>query len=297
MLTGIEVAVIGGDARHLEVIRRLADMDAGVTLFGYDNWQNGFGGVKRGKLQPEALATMDALILPIAGMDDSGAIESIFSSEPLVLEEAHFSRLKPEARVYTGFAKSRLKELCGRYGIHLEELLERDDVAIYNSIPSAEGALMLAIQHTDITIHSSQCMVLGFGRTGMTLARVLQGLGAKVKVGVRRSEHYARAVEMGFQPFYTKQLSREIGDVDMLFNTVPELIVTAKVISEMKHSAIIIDLASKPGGTDFRYAEKRGIHAILAPGLPGIVAPKTAGKILAMCLEQLLGEQITDRGN
>jgi dipicolinate synthase subunit A len=297
MLTGIEVAVIGGDARHLEVIRRLVEMDAGVTLFGYDNWQNGFGGVKRGKLQPEALAAMDALILPIAGMDDSGAIESFFSTEPLTLEEAHFSNLKPGARVYTGFAKSRLKELCARCGIKLEELLERDDVAIYNSIPSAEGAIMLAIQHTDITIHSSQCMVLGFGRTGMTLARTLQGLGAKVKVGVRRSEHFARAAEMGFQPFYTRNLSQVIDDVDMLFNTVPELIVTAKVISAMKHSAIIIDLASKPGGTDFRYAERRGIHAILAPGLPGIVAPKTAGKILAMCLEQLLSEQSMERGN
>ncbi|MCT9846916.1 hypothetical protein N7563_22945, partial [Leclercia adecarboxylata ATCC 23216 = NBRC 102595] len=52
--------------------------------------------------------------------------------------------------------------------------------------------------------------------------------------------------------------------------------------------ALIIDLASKPGGTDFRYAEKRGIKAILAPGLPGIVAPKTAGQIVANVLVNLL---------
>ena len=58
---------------------------------------------------------------------------------------------------------------------------------------------------------------------------------------------------------------------------------------------LIIDLASKPGGTDFRYAEKRGIKALLAPSLPGIVAPKTAGTYLANVLSQLLQEDYENR--
>ena len=296
MLTGIEVAVIGGDLRQLEVIQSLAELDAAVTLFGYDNWQNGMISVKRGELVPDALAGMDALILPITGLDDTGQIESIFTSKPLILDDVHISSLRKNAVIYTGFAKPYLKNLCERHGIALVELLDRDDVAIYNSIPTAEGAIMIAIQNTDFTLHGSTAMVLGFGRTGMTLARSLYGLGAKVKVGVRRSEHMARAAEMGFSPFYTERLSEEIADVDILFNTVPSMIVTAQVIANMKHSALIIDLASKPGGTDFRFAEKRGIKAVLAPGLPGIVAPKTAGKILAMCLAQCLKDQFKDRG-
>jgi dipicolinate synthase subunit A len=63
----------------------------------------------------------------------------------------------------------------------------------------------------------------------------------------------------------------------------------------MPQHALIIDLASKPGGTDFRYAEKRGIKALLAPGLPGIVAPKTAGQIIAKTLSRLVSEQMADR--
>ena len=58
---------------------------------------------------------------------------------------------------------------------------------------------------------------------------------------------------------------------------------------------LIIDLASKPGGTDFRYAEKRGIKALLAPSLPGIVAPKTAGQILANVLGQLIQDDLKKR--
>ena len=87
--------------------------------------------------------------------------------------------------IYTGMAKPYLESFVIRIIYRLVELFDRDDVAIYNSIPTAEGAIMMAIQNTDITIHGSSCMVLGLGRTGFTLARSLQGLGAKVMVGVR----------------------------------------------------------------------------------------------------------------
>jgi dipicolinate synthase subunit A len=156
---------------------------------------------------------------------------------------------------------------------------------------------MMAIQNTDITIHGSVCMVLGFGRTGFTMARTLQGLGAAVKVGVKEPEHFARAWEMGFQPFYTTDLYAEVTNIDLLFNTIPTMIITAQVITNIPHRAVIIDLASKPGGTDFRFAERRGIKALLAPGLPGIVAPKTAGRIIANALSQLIEEDFKDRSD
>jgi dipicolinate synthase subunit A len=190
-----------------------------------------------------------------------------------------------------------LKNLCEKHHLELVELFERDDVAIYNSIPTAEGAIMMAIQNTDITIHGSDCMVLGLGRTGLTLARTLQGLGAKIKAGVRREDSFARAFEMGFEPFYMPDLARQAGNIDLLFNTIPTMIVTAQVIAQLPLRACIIDLASKPGGTDFRFAEKRGIKALLAPGLPGIVAPKTAGRIIANSLTQIILEDKGQRGN
>lgn len=297
MLTGISVAFMGGDARQLEVIQKFTELDASVTLIGFDNLGRQFSSVTNAKLDPVLLQTVDVLILPAVGTDDSGQVESIFSSEEMRLTDVHISSLPKHAKVYTGMAKSYLKKLCAAHGIDVVELFDRDDVAIYNSIPTAEGALMMAIQNTDITIHGSVCMVLGFGRTGFTMAKTLQGLGATVKVGVRKPEHFARAWEMGFQPFYTKDLYPEVGNIDLLFNTIPTMIVTAQVITNIPHRALIIDLASKPGGTDFRFAEKRGIKAMLAPGLPGIVAPKTAGRIMANTLSQLIEEDFRDRSD
>ncbi|EGL16668.1 MULTISPECIES: dipicolinate synthase subunit DpsA [Paenibacillus] len=292
MLTGAEVIFIGGDARQLEVIDKLIELDASVTLIGFDNLQKPFAGAANKQLSPEALEKADALVLPVVGTDEQGRVESIFSGNELTLTPDLLGALPKHAVIYTGMAKTYLKQLCASQGLKLVELLERDDVAIYNSIPTAEGALMFAIQNTDITIHGSQSMVLGFGRTGLTMARTLQGLGAKVKVGVRKPEHFARALEMGFTPFYTRELYQEVANIDLLFNTIPTMIVTAQIITNIPHRAVLIDLASKPGGMDFRFAEKRGIKAMLAPGLPGIVAPKTAGRILANTLSQLMVEDI-----
>lgn len=297
MLTGIHVAMIGGDARQIEIMRILSELDAGVKLYGFDQLQQQFSGVSKHDFEPVAFLNVDAIILPAVGTDSSGIVESIFTTKELLLTREHIEKMPKHAVVYTGLAQSYLKKLCSNEDIRLIELFDRDDVAIFNSIPTAEGAIMLAIQHTDFTIHSSNCMVLGMGRTGLTLARVLQALGAQVTMGVYKTEQYARAFEMGFKPFYTKDLASEVDEVDLIFNTIPTMIITAQVIAHISNQAVIIDLASKPGGTDFRFAEKRGVRAMLAPGLPGIVAPKTAGQIIARVLSQLILEEARKRGN
>lgn len=296
MLTGANVVLLGGDARQLEVIRKLTELDAAVTVAGFDGLHTPLDGAVRSELDGPLFDDVDALILPAVGTDDDGIVTAVFSDKELRLTEEHIARLPKHCKIYTGMAKPYLRKLCIDNGIELVELFERDDVAIYNSIPTAEGAVMMAMQHTDITIHGSTSMVLGMGRTGMTLARTLQGMGARVTVGVRREEHYARAVEMGVEPFYTSDLAAHAGKIDLLFNTIPTMIVTAQIIARMPSRAVIIDLASKPGGTDFRFAEKRGIKAMLAPGLPGIVAPKTAGRIIADCLSRLIMEDLRLRG-
>ncbi|WP_115991350.1 dipicolinate synthase subunit DpsA [Cohnella lupini] len=297
MLTGIQIVLAGGDARQLEVIRRLTELDAAVTIVGFDRLETPFSGVVKAEWLPDILKQVDVLILPAVGTDEEGVISTLFTDQELRLTDAHLAAIPKTCKVITGMAKPYLKKQCDKYHLELIELFERDDVAIYNSIPTAEGALMMAIQNTDITIHGSNCIVLGLGRTGFTMARTLQAIGANVKVGVRRDEAYARAFEMGFEPFYMPELARQAGNIDLIFNTIPTMIVTAQVIAQLPLRACIIDLASKPGGTDFRFAEKRGIKALLAPGLPGIVAPKTAGRIIANSLTQIILEDNRLRGN
>lgn len=223
-------------------------------------------------------------MLPVSGTSESGEVEATFSNKSITLTEEILMRTPEHCVVFTGISNDFLDQITKQADRKLVKLLERDDVAIYNSIPTVEGTIMLAIKHTDITIHSSKTLVLGFGRTGMSVARAFDALGAKVKVGTIKSPDMARITEMKLTPFNIQDLQHVVTDADIIINTIPAPILKANIIAKMPSNTLIIDLASKPGGTDFRYAEKRGIEALLAPGLPGIVAPKTAGKIIANVL-------------
>jgi len=298
MLTGMKIAVIGGDARQIEVIRKLIEQDAKLSLVGFEQLDHAFSGAVKEKIEEVDFSELDAIILPVSGTHLDGKVETIFSNESVVLTSDLVAKTPPHCVIYSGISNAYLNSVTSKANRKLVKLFERDDVAIYNSIPTVEGTIMMAIQHTDFTIHGSRVIVLGLGRTGMSVARTFQALGAKVKVGARKSEHIARITEMGMEPFYLEHLEEEVEDVDICINTVPVKIVTAKVIAGMPPQTLIIDLASKPGGTDFQYAEKRGIKALLAPGLPGIVAPKTAGRILSNVLSQLLHDDFdTRKGN
>ncbi|GAA0134203.1 dipicolinic acid synthetase subunit A [Paenibacillus sp. YSY-4.3] len=297
MLTGLTIVFIGGDARQVQIINKCTELDATVKVVGFEQWEPPLSGVSHEKLSPGLLMRADVLVLPVIGCNDQGVVDSPFANDEVVLTKDMFAEIREETVVYTGMAKSLLKRMAAEFSFKLIELLERDDVAIFNSIPTAEGAIMMAIQHTDITIHGSTCIVLGIGRTGFTLAQTLQGLGATVKVGVRREDQAARAVQMGWKPFVATDLTAYTGEIDLIFNTIPTMIVTAQIISKLPRNVVIIDLASAPGGTDFRFAEKRGIKALLAPGLPGIVAPKTAGIIMANTICQSISEEFHLRGD
>lgn len=291
MLTDMHIAIIGGDARQLEIIRKLTELDAKISLVGFDQLDHGFTGATKVQLDEIDFEEIDAIILPVAGTSSEGVVETIFSNEKVILTEEILEKTPKHCTVYSGISNQYLDQIINKSNRKLVQLFQRDDVAIYNSIPTVEGTIMMVIQHTDITIHGSNVVVLGLGRVGMSVARAFHALGAKVKVGARKSEHIARILEMGLTPFHLSDIENVVKDIDVCINTIPHLVVTASAISRMPTHTLIVDLASKPGGTDFRYAEKRGIKAILAPGLPGIVAPKTAGQIVANVLAQLLLEQ------
>ncbi|WP_110112784.1 dipicolinic acid synthetase subunit A [Bacillus sp. CGMCC 1.16541] len=295
MLTDLHIAVIGGDARQLEVIRKLIELDAKISLIGFDQLDHGFTGATKYHIDELSFKDVDAIILPVAGTNHEGQVDTIFSNEKVYLKEEVVKQTPSHCTIYSGISNDYLNQLTKSTKRKLVQLFERDDIAIYNSIPTVEGTIMLVIQHTDFTIHGSRIAVLGLGRVGMSVARSFAALGGKVKVGARKSEHLARISEMGLKPFHLSNLAEEVSDVDICINTIPYPILSANVLSKVPSHCLIIDLASKPGGTDFRYAEKRGIKAILAPGLPGIVAPKTAGQIVANVLTKLLSDDLAQR--
>ena len=208
--------------------------------------------------------------------------------DPIDLVEV-IKHLPKETYLLIGVAKPIIVEMASKHQIKIIETAEIDDIAILNSIPTAEGAIQLAMEELPITIHSSKCLVVGYGRCGMTLARSLAALGAKVTVASRKAADIARIIEMGYTPLPLADLYSQV-DFDVIFNTVPALVLTKQYLKKLSRSVLIIDIAASPGGVDYNTANDLGIKAILALSLPGKVAPITAGQILSDCIPRLLIE-------
>ncbi|MBS4024857.1 MAG: dipicolinate synthase subunit DpsA [Clostridia bacterium] len=290
-LEGIKIAVLGGDDRELTLIPRLVALGAKVKVAGFPLLPELSGTTVMTSLEA-TVNEIDVIILPMPGTDQHGNIRAIYADEKLVMTESVFKQIPQGTPIIVGVAKKFLKDLANKYKVKLLEIAEIDEVAILNAIPTAEGAIQLAMEQTDFTIHNSTAHVLGFGRVGFTMARVLAALGAKVTIVVRKKADVARGFELGYHVCNYQEISEEIGKADLIFNTVPAMVLPKDLLAKIKKRALIIDLASQPGGTDFPAAEKLGIKAILAPGLPGKVAPKTAGEILAKVIPGLILENL-----
>jgi dipicolinate synthase subunit A len=286
--------VVGGDRREVVLCVALAREGARVRAVGYPDLPE-LAGVTRVRTVSEAVDGAQAILAPMSNTDERGRIRSVL--EPgveLYLDEAGLSGVRPGTPLLLGYARPIVRELARKLDLRLVELGEQDDLAILNSIPTAEGALLLAFQEMPITVHGSTCFVLGFGRCGMTLGRDLHALGARTAVFARDPAQLARAEEMGLLPHPLGELAERAGEVDCVFNTIPAPVLTREVLAAMRRSALVVDLASPPGGTDFAAAGELGIKALLAPGLPGKVAPQTAGEILARTVPDLIARLLSE---
>ena len=157
-----------------------------------------------------------------------------------------------------------------------------DDISlpVYNSISTAEGAICEAILHSPFNLHKSRCAVLGFGKCGHSIVYRLKGLSANVSVFTDNAEESARASVIADKSFPLKSLSDHAGDFRFIFNTVPAQFINEETLKNVDLSALIIDIASSPGGVDYDAAQRLGISALHCLGLPGKYAPASSARHL-----------------
>jgi len=277
---GKTVAVLGGDRRMAEAVHFFLEAGARVRLAG-QVWDDRFAGVHVCSSGAEALAGAHVAVLPVQGVGEDGKVFTQAGAPVCYIDKDGLRRMARGASVFAGLGCSFLRQACEELALPLVEYREADEFALWNSIPSAEGAIQMAMESTPITLFGSRSLVLGFGRTGKAIALLLRGLFSEVTVAARKELDFARIWAAGHRHVPLEELPRAVAEADVIFNTVPALVLTREVLQAAPRHAVVIDVASAPGGTDFEAANELGLTARLAPGLPGIVAPVTAGKIIA----------------
>lgn len=165
--------------------------------------------------------------------------------------------------------------------------MKDENFTIANTIPTAEGAIAKAIEETEFTLDNTNVMVIGYGRVGKTLCYKLKQLNANVYAVDKDETELARAKTYGINAVNIKEININICKMDIVFNTVPSLILSKEKLILMSTETLIIDISSKPYGTDFVSAKRLGIKAIQYSGIPGKIAPDfEAEKIIEFLVQQ-----------
>ena len=212
------------------------------------------------------------------------------SSNKKMSVETLFQEMTKEQILFGGCINEEIRHECEQKEIKAFDFMKMDDVAIYNAIATAEGAIMEAIKMQPINLHKSRCLVLGYGRCAKVLAAKLKGMDAQVTVCARNKTARSLAKSFGLEVMDFTELKRRICQYDHIFNTVPKQILKEDILRKISKESCIIDIASYPGGTNHQMAEKLGICAKLCPSLPGIYSPKSSGIMLAKKVLEISGE-------
>ncbi len=297
-LTAVKIGIVGGDKRYLFLAAELLNNNANIKLIGFEKLDHISEPlpVKKYKGNNNDLKLCDAIILPMTGINSQGKILASYSKKEYDFKDEVIDLKNSSIPIFVGKENDLLKKYKVKYNLNVIPFADIDDYAIYNSISTAEGAIEIAMRELPITIHGSKSLVLGFGRVGITLSRTLKALGSEITVACRNKAQKARSYEMSCNYISFEDLIDKINKYDIIFNTIPKVVLNKGLLSKVNKKSLIIDLASHPGGTDFEAAENFGIRAILALGLPGKTAPDSSGKILGKVISQLLYDHLIDGG-
>lgn len=280
--------VVGGDRRQGALAELLAEEGHTVHTFALP------AGEPRGSLLPaeelKGIERADCVVLPLPATGKEGFVNTPLWEGRLSPEEV-FAAMGRGRLVTGGRLEPGTVRQAGERGLVCRDYFAREELAVLNAVPTAEGALQLAMEHLPITLHGCRALILGYGRIGRALARDLLGLGAFVTVGARRYSQLALAETEGCTARRLAELTGWLCGYDVIFNTVPAPVLDRAMLADLKPGCPVIDLASEPGGVDLPAAAELGIPVLRALSLPGKVAPVTAARAIRQTVYHMLQEE------
>lgn len=281
---------IGGDLRQLRVMTSLAEDGYRIKALGFSGERIGEASdIYLARDLEDCLTGADIVVFPVPYSDGRECVNAPFSDTPIFVSEV-VRKMNDEQILLAGRIDARLETITELYNVHAIDYMEREELAVLNAIPTAEGAIEIAISETPFTIHGAPCLVIGYGRIGKVLCRSLAGMGADVCAAARKYGDLAWIKANSLRGIRIKDLGENIGKFRLIFNTAPAPILDFKTLSKVRDDCLIIDLASRPGGVDFESAKELGKKVVWALSLPGKVAPEGAGDIMKDAVLNILEE-------
>lgn len=277
--------IIGGDFRQIHLAEKISNSNNKVFLFGFDKLNDDFPFSILDNIY-EVIDKSEYIILPLPETRDGIHLYSPFSNIKTICNGKIFNFLK--GKVVFGDLKKFTE--CTEE-IRFYNYAKTEEFQIMNAVPTAEGAIKIALDEKSKTIFGKNCLIAGFGRIGKLLANRLKSFGTNVTITSRNPEEIAWTKALGYRSIHLENLIYDVGNYDLIFNTIPSIVFNKEVLSKCKKDVFIIDVASNPGGIDKDYAKKLKINCVHALGIPGKMFPKSAAEIIYNSVQKIIKEE------
>jgi len=287
-------AVIGGDKRNIYLFKQLEIEGHNVRKFGFDGYD--LENVDESECLYDAMTGADYIIGPIPCSNNNASLNAVYGTSHIFIDDV-FRLIKPEQIFFSGLIKANVSAIAKKYDVNCVDILKWEELALLNAIPTAEGALKIAIENTDFTLHGSNVMIVGYGRIGKVLCKMLSGIGANVYPVVKERHEAALARGYGYSPVLFGDMNASLADMNIIFNTVPQIIFDKKNIKFIDSDCLFVDVSSAPHGINNNFAKKAGINVLFAGSLPGAVAPKTAANYILETIYDYINKTEGGGGN
>ncbi len=284
------ISVVGGDLRIIKVVEMLLRDGYKVYTYGMELSEE-LMDIQELEMCPtidEAVKNAKIVLGPIPLTSDRKNLSMPFSNIKLPIEE--FAKKVANKTLIAGHYPETMKMDLKENNINFIDIAKREEFVVLNAIATAEGTIQIAMEETQRTIHGSKILVMGFGRIGKVLAKMLSGLGAEVYCEARRDDDLAWIKVYGYKPIHLMNLDSYLDKFDIIINTIPFQVLDDEKLDLVRKDVVIIDLASNPGGVDIKAAKNRGIKLIWALSISGKVAPLTSAEYIVETLYHVLKE-------
>lgn len=262
-----KISIIGGDLRSVFLAELYTNECYEVYTYGLEKVDYPIKNLNIHMCNDleECLEKGDIIIGPIPFSQNGIDIKAPFSNNQILIENV--LEYVEEKELIAGSIKKEIYDKVKNKS-NVIDIMENEELAILNSISTAEGTMKIAMEETYKTIHGSNVLILGFGRLGKVLARMFKNLDAKVFCEARKQEDLAWIKTYGYNAVPLNKLNETLKNKQIIINTIPHMMLDEERLNIIDKECLIIDLASKPGGVDVKAAEKLNINVKWALGIP-----------------------------
>lgn len=284
----MKFALLGGDHRSAILSRMLMQDGHHVSTYCLEKAGLAPEIPAAGCLQ-SAVYGAEWIILPTPA-EKGGEISCPLGAQSLSSEDL-LNVLWPGQILCGGRISSGTGLAAVRAGAKVCDLMQRRDFTVGNAAITAEGAVQILMNATKRCLAGSHVLITGWGRIASILAPKLHALGAYVSIAARKAGDRAMASALGLGCCSFKALPLLAEDIDFVVNTVPAQVLDERLLKRLKPDAVLLELASAPGGFDAGTAEELGLKVLSAPGLPGSYAPESAAELIKDCIYAIIAEE------